>query len=83
MIADLKQFFEATLSQQLAQQKREIMEEIRGGMNGGFAGINQRFDEQSEKMDKIFNAIRADLAKHSATLEDHATRITRLERKVV
>ncbi len=73
-LADIKQLMQAVMSQGLAEQKREIVTEIRDEMN-------QRFAEQDEKLDEILNAVGSDLADKSDQLDNHETRITRLEKR--
>lgn len=82
-IADLKQFIEATMSQQLAVQKTEIVSEIRGETGERFDAMNKRFDENDEKLDEILNVVGGEMNTHSVQLADHEMRITRLQKKAV
>lgn len=70
-IQDLKQFISATVSQQLAQQTKDIHEEM-----------NRRFDEQDEKLDEILNAVGGSINDVEEKVDKHEVRITRLERKL-
>jgi len=75
-LADIKQLMEAVVSAALKEQDERF-----DGIDQQFARIDQRFDDQDEKLDEIMNAVGMDLAKHSAKIDDHETRIKRLERK--
>jgi hypothetical protein len=68
-LEDIKQLVQAVVSQQMAEQNKEIKE------------IKQLFETQDEKLDEIMNAVGTDLNRHSAALDDHDTRIKRLEQK--
>lgn len=70
-IEDLKQFISATVSQQLAQQTGELREEM-----------NKHFDEQDEKLDEILNAVGSSIHEVEQKVDNHETRLTRLERKL-
>lgn len=63
-LADIKQLMEAVVSAALIEQDKRI---------------DARLSDQDEKLDEILNAVGTDLAKHSATLDDHETRLKRLE----
>ncbi len=82
-LADIKQLMEAVVSAALKEQDERFdgIDQQFARIDQQFARIDQRFDDQDEKLDEIMNAVGMDLAKHSAKIDDHETRIKRLERK--
>lgn len=93
IVADLKQFISATVSQQLSLQTqalrddikkdtKESVDELRQEMNQRFAEQDQRFTEQDEKLDEIMNAVGGELQDHDSRIADNTLRIRQLEKKV-
>lgn len=93
LLADLKQFIGATVSQQLSLQTQELREEIkkdtkesidelRQEMNQRFAEQDEKFAEQEEKLDEIMNAVGNNLQDHDSRIADNTLRIRQLEKKI-
>lgn len=84
-LADIKQLMEAVVSAALKEQEDQFdgIDQRFDRIDQQFAKIDQKFADQDEKLDEILNAVGADLAKHSAKIDDHDVRIKRLERKAV
>lgn len=89
LIADLKQFIAATMSQQLAQQS----EELRGEFHAASAITNEKLDEANERIDQtnkkidnlaayVADALDASNEANQAQFRQHDKRLTRLERKI-
>lgn len=81
-IADLKQLIEATVGQQMHTFEKNVtrrFEDLEAKIEAVDNKFEARFDEQDEKMNEILNAVGADLAKHTAMLDDHEERVSRLE----
>lgn len=76
-IQDLKQFISTELSRQLILQ----LGDVRGDIKQLKDDIDARFEENDEKLNEILNAVGADLAKHTAKLDDHDERLVRLEKR--
>ncbi len=71
-IQDLKQFIEATISQQLTMQTSEIVDHLKKH--------DQQFKEQDEKLDEILTAVGESLHHQDVRLNDHDDRLRKLER---
>lgn len=85
-LADIKQLMEAVISVALREQDERIEarfakqdERIEARFTKQDAHIEAYFAGQDEKLDEIMNAVGTDIAKHSAILEDHGSRLTQLE----
>ena len=61
------------LDEKLEQQSRTLRKALKEDMD-------VRLTEQDEKLDEILDAVGTDLAKHTASIDDHETRIVRLEK---
>lgn len=84
---DFKQFFAAELGANSKTLKHELKHELLTEVDKRFveqdAKFAKRFDEQDEKLDEILNAVGEDLRRNSARVDDHESRISRLEHKAV
>ena len=92
-IADLKQFITSTISQQLALQsddlkkelKKEIVGDITSSLGTRMDRLEERIDYVDTKLDTIANTIGVRMEEDKTSvheiLENHETRITRLEQK--
>ena len=79
-IQDLKQFIEATISQQLTLQTSEIVAHLKRH-DQQFDNIDRRFEEIDEKLDEIMTAVGESLHHQDVRLNDHDDRLRKLERK--
>lgn len=75
-LQDLKQFIEATVSQQLAGAVDELREDNRLILK---ETIDELREEMDEKHNEVLNALGGTVAEQNTKLADHETRITRLE----
>ncbi len=79
VIADLKQFIEATISQQLANvATKGDIQQLQGNvqqLQGDVQQIQQQLNDQDMVLQEIQNAV-------GRTFNDHETRITRLEKQL-
>jgi hypothetical protein len=73
MVADLKQFIAATVSQEVAGFEQRLSARI-DAVEGRLDGMDQRFDSMDEKLNEIQNAV-------GERFDDHEHRIGRLERR--
>lgn len=81
-LEDIKQLMESVVYQHGRVLKDELKTELKTELKAELMeAINARFDEQDDKLNEILNVVGADLAKHTAQLDDHEDRIKRLERK--
>lgn len=84
-IADLKQFIASTMSQQLALQTKDLKEEIVLEIKVDLRKLDQKIDDLDTKVDTIANTIgvqmEEDKTSVNETLDNHETRITKLEHK--
>lgn len=80
-IADIKQLMESVV----AANNKVLLEEMNRRFDEAdvkFDLINEKLNEHDEKFDEILNAVGTDLNNQAAHLDDHETRITRLEKKI-
>lgn len=70
-MTDMKQFISVELSV------------ITHTMDQRFAEQDAKFEAVNEKLDEILNAVGEDLQRNSARVDDHESRISRLEHKAV
>lgn len=75
---DMKQYIGVELENTSKSLKTELKKELKTEL---LTEIDKRFTDQDAKLDEIMNAVGDDLAKHSATLDDHSTRLVSLEQK--
>lgn len=86
MLRDLKQFIEATISQQLTSQTSELREEF-SELKANFVRLEKKVDEVDARLggkldnltDFVTDAIDTANESADAQLKDHEHRITRLE----
>lgn len=78
-IQDLKQFIEATISQQLTLQTEELV--TKHDIADLEKNFEKRFKEQDEKLDEILTAVGESLHHQDVRLNDHDDRLRKLERK--
>ena len=71
-IVDLKQFIEATISQQLALSTSEIATHL--------VKHERQLEEVDEKLDEILTAVGESLHHQDVRLNDHDDRLRKLER---
>ena len=75
LFTDLKQFIEATVSQQIAHlASKDDLEGVKQQISDVEQRLNVRIDTIDEKIDVIHNAI-------GETVQDHEQRLRRLETK--
>lgn len=85
MIDDFKQYISAefrvrdTRMDQMEARMDKNFEQI----DKKFDRIDDKFDDVDEKLDEILNAVGEDLQRNSARVDDHESRIARLEEKAV
>jgi hypothetical protein len=75
-LADLKQLMEATVSVILKEQEKRF-----DAIDARFNAVEARFDEQDEKLNTIMDAVGVEFGEHVEQLEDHESRIIRLEKR--
>lgn len=82
VIADLKQFITATVSQQLALQTAELREDIRKDIDKKIdtldAKLTRKIDDLSET---VGDALHVSNEETDTQLKNHERRITRLEKR--
>lgn len=76
-LADIKQLMQALLD---AQETR-IMTVMSQRFDQVEARFEARFDEQDEKLNTIMDAVGVEFGEHAEQLDDHETRIVRLEKR--
>ena len=76
-IQDLKQFIEATVSQQLHMQTMELRGDIKKDI---LQEVGHHLDEQDEKLDEILTVVGESLHHQDVRLNDHDDRLRKLER---
>lgn len=78
---DFKQFFAAELHANSKNLKHELLVEMDQRFAEQDAKFDKKFDDMDEKLDEILNAVGEDLQRNSARVDDHESRISRLEHK--
>ncbi|TAH33410.1 hypothetical protein EYC59_04750 [Candidatus Saccharibacteria bacterium] len=87
VIADLKQFITATVSQQTAELKAELKGDIGdikaeiGGIKADIGDIKAELQELRQEMHDGFAGVADAMEPTNATVDDHETRIIKLERQ--
>ena len=76
-LADIKQLLQALLD---AQETR-IMTVMSQRFDQVEARFEARFDEQDEKLNTIMDAVGVEFGEYAEQLDDHETRIVRLEKQ--
>ena len=76
-LADIKQLMQALLD---AQETR-IMTVMNQRLDQVEARFEARFDEQDEKLNTIMDAVGVEFGEYAEQLDDHETRIVRLEKQ--
>ncbi len=80
MLDDMKQFISAEFRVRDAR-----MDRMEAKFDKKFDQIevkfDQKFEDVDEKLDEILNAVGEDLQRNSARVDDHESRISRLEQK--
>ncbi|MFZ1811932.1 MAG: hypothetical protein WAU02_00180 [Candidatus Saccharimonadales bacterium] len=74
-ITDLKQFIEATISQQLSLHLEDM------ATSSEIIDVKYRLSEQDVKLDEILNTVGESLQHHDVRLDDHDSRLRTLEHK--
>ena len=70
---DLKQFIASTVSQSETRLEAKI-DRLEATVDDGFAGVGKAIDDLGEDLDKRFDA-------QQSLVEDHESRITKLEER--
>lgn len=82
-IADLKQFIEATVSQQLSLQTKDLADDIESRINKRIDTLDTKIDRVEEKIDNISaavgEAIETSNEETDKQLKNHEHCITKLE----
>ncbi len=78
-LEDIKQLMESVVYTATASQFKQINERF-DAVDKRFEEIDTRFDEAEALQNEILQAVSDESATQGATLDDHETRITRLEK---
>lgn len=88
-LVDLKQFIEATVSQQLALQTEDLRESIHADVKKDVDRLDDKLTKRIDKLDQkiddlsaaVGDAIETSNEESHKQLKDHERRITRLEKR--
>lgn len=79
-LADIKQLLDVQTSR--IEVRLDQMDGRLDKMDRRLDKMDERFDEQDAKLDEILNAVGADMNQQTVQLDDHESRIVRLEKKI-
>lgn len=80
-LADIKQLMEAVVGAAMKEQDAKFEKRFEQ-IDQHFEQVEQRFNEAQELQNEILEAVSDESARQGAMLDDHETRITRLEKSV-
>ena len=72
-LADIKQLMQAVVRAEIKDMDKRL--------DKMHQYMNDRFDEQDEKLDAIMDAVGIQFNEHTEQIDDHETRIVRLEKR--